>query len=74
MQFILGALIKPWIFQEIKEQRNIDLNSTQRLELLQRYANYGLDHWGSGEKFYNFWFEGKSECNILEFYDFYFDQ
>jgi hypothetical protein len=40
--------MKPWIFQEIKEQRNIDLNSTERLELIQRYANYGLDHWGSG--------------------------
>ncbi|CAL8122763.1 unnamed protein product [Orchesella dallaii] len=42
-----GALIKPWIFQEIKEQRHIDMNSTQRMEILQKYINYGLDHWGS---------------------------
>lgn len=43
-----GAIMKPWIFQEIKEQRHIDMNSTGRMEILQKYANYGLDHWGSG--------------------------
>lgn len=46
-----GALMKPWIFQEIKEQRNIDMSSTQRLETVQQYVNYGLDHFGSGKSF-----------------------
>lgn len=42
-----GALYKPWIFQEIKEQRAIDLSSRDRLEMLRKYVNYGLEHWGS---------------------------
>jgi len=42
-----GAIMKPWIFQEIKEQRHIDMNATQRMEILQKYVNYGMDHWGS---------------------------
>lgn len=45
-----GALYKPWIFQEIKEQRHIDMTSSQRFEMMQKYVNYGLDHWGSDTK------------------------
>ncbi|KAI8872811.1 FMN-linked oxidoreductase [Ramicandelaber brevisporus] len=42
-----GALVKPWVFQEIKEQRLIDISSKERLEILRRFCDYGLEHWGS---------------------------
>ncbi|KAK2578003.1 hypothetical protein KPH14_008432 [Odynerus spinipes] len=42
-----GALIKPWIFTEIKEKKLIDVRSTERFEMLQKYVHYGLEHWGS---------------------------
>ncbi|XP_067862748.1 tRNA-dihydrouridine(47) synthase [NAD(P)(+)]-like [Heptranchias perlo] len=42
-----GALIKPWIFTEIKEQRHWDISSQERFEILQDFRNYGLEHWGS---------------------------
>ncbi|XP_001355747.3 tRNA-dihydrouridine(47) synthase [NAD(P)(+)]-like [Drosophila pseudoobscura] len=45
-----GALIKPWIFQEIKQQKAWSPTSTQRFEMLRRYCNYGLEHWGSDTK------------------------
>lgn len=45
-----GALIKPWIFKEIKEGKAIDMSSQERFEMLQKYVNYGLTHWGSDTK------------------------
>lgn len=45
-----GALIKPWIFKEIKDQKPFDISSQERFELLKKYANYGLEHWGSDTK------------------------
>ncbi|KAM8967237.1 tRNA-dihydrouridine(47) synthase [NAD(P)(+)]-like isoform 2-T2 [Pelodytes ibericus] len=42
-----GALVKPWLFTEIKEQRHWDISSAERFDILRDFSNYGMEHWGS---------------------------
>ncbi|CAG8686669.1 8841_t:CDS:2, partial [Scutellospora calospora] len=42
-----GALIKPWIFDETKSKRHLDISSKERLDILKKFCNYGMEHWGS---------------------------
>lgn len=44
-----GALIKPWIFEEIAAGQHLDKTASERLEYIERFARYGLQTWGSDE-------------------------
>lgn len=44
-----GALIKPWLFEEIAQGQPLDKSAAERLAYIERYARYGLETWGSDE-------------------------
>lgn len=44
-----GALIKPWIFEEIATGQYLDKTATERLEYVKEYCRYGLECWGGDE-------------------------
>ncbi|KAG7195827.1 tRNA-dihydrouridine synthase 3 [Scheffersomyces spartinae] len=44
-----GALIKPWIFEEVEAQQYLDKSALERLEILKTFSHFALEHWGSDE-------------------------
>ena len=44
-----GALVKPWIFEEVAAGQYLDKRSTERLAYMDKFARYGLETWGSDE-------------------------
>ncbi|TID24587.1 hypothetical protein CANINC_003059 [Pichia inconspicua] len=44
-----GALIKPWIFEEFEAGQYLDKSSTERLKIIEDYAKYAVQHWGTDE-------------------------
>ena len=44
-----GAIMKPWIFKEIKEGHDIEFSAEERLEMLRTLVNYTLETFGKDE-------------------------
>lgn len=45
-----GALIKPWLFREIAEEKDYLLDAATRMDLLRRYRALALAHFGDDER------------------------
>lgn len=45
-----GALMKPWIFTEIQEKRQIDLTGEERLNILKKLVAYTLEIFGNDKR------------------------
>lgn len=44
-----GAIIKPWIFEEIEKGQYLDKSAAERLTYIEKFCRYGLESWGSDE-------------------------
>ncbi|KAF2100967.1 tRNA-dihydrouridine(47) synthase [NAD(P)(+)] [Rhizodiscina lignyota] len=44
-----GALVKPWIFEEIETNQYLDKSASERLEYIKKFVQYGLETWGSDQ-------------------------
>lgn len=44
-----GAMIKPWIFEEIERGQYIDKSASERLSYIEKFCRYGMEAWGSDE-------------------------
>lgn len=45
-----GALVKPWIFEEIQAGQYLDKSASERLAHIEKFVKYGLEAWGSDER------------------------
>lgn len=60
-----GALIKPWIFEEVEAQQYLDKSASERLDILRTYANFALEHWGTDE--YGIGLARRFMCEFMSF-------
>lgn len=44
-----GAMVKPWIFEEIEKGQYLDKSASERLGYIEKFVRYGLEAWGSDE-------------------------
>lgn len=44
-----GALVKPWIFEEIATNQYLDKSASERLGYIEQFVRNGLEYWGSDE-------------------------
>ncbi|KAL0469030.1 tRNA-dihydrouridine synthase [Neurospora intermedia] len=61
-----GAIIKPWIFEEISAGQYLDKSATERLAYVEKFAKYGMEAWGSDELGLNY-----TRRFLLEFLSFF---
>ncbi|CAP60127.1 uncharacterized protein PODANS_1_4430 [Podospora anserina S mat+] len=61
-----GAIIKPWIYEEIQTGQYLDKSATERLGYIEKFARYGMEAWGSDELGINY-----TRRFLLEFLSFF---
>ncbi|KAF6820690.1 tRNA dihydrouridine [Colletotrichum sojae] len=44
-----GALVKPWLFEEIEKGQYLDKSATERLAYVEKFCKFGLEAWGTDE-------------------------
>ncbi|AEO70257.1 d7da2ec3-a773-41b7-a0f2-3e2b8df0156f [Thermothielavioides terrestris] len=61
-----GALVKPWIFEEIEKGQYLDKSASERLTYIEKFVRYGMEAWGSDELGLNY-----TRRFLLEFLSFF---
>jgi len=61
-----GAIVKPWIFEEIEKGQYLDKSGSERLTYIEKFARYGMEAWGSDELGINY-----TRRFLLEFLSFF---
>jgi tRNA-dihydrouridine synthase 3 len=61
-----GAIVKPWIFEEIEKGQYLDKSSSERLTYIEKFVRYGMEAWGSDELGLNY-----TRRFLLEFLSFF---